>query len=82
MPLVFICLMAYRPSWVFKCPNHPYRITAVALFNSLMGKDKGVNTFPKGIRPNVNVIVSEEYEHASFEAAVQLLTPWGLLDLF
>ena len=37
----FLCLMAYKPSWLIQCQHHPYRRTVVVLSNPKQGDEGG-----------------------------------------
>ena len=43
-------------------------------FSPIVGGNKGVHAFPKGISLKVNLIARLEFELAYFEAAVQLFS--------
>ena len=66
----FLCSMVYQPFCVVYCQSHSWRI--VVLFKPITGQmEERVHTFPKGMSPNVNLIVRLEFELAYYVVAVQ-----------
>ena len=54
-PLYKIVFFLFLRNVSYLMPNHPCRRVAVVLFNPLLGLDKRVYTFLKGIHPKVNI---------------------------
>ena len=48
------------------------------LFWPIAKRIKGFDTFPKGIRPKVNVIVRQEHELTYFEGVVQYVSHYAM----
>ena len=66
----FLYLMAYQTSWFILYQSHPCRRTVVVLFEPIAKGSKRVHTFPKGIRPKVNIIKQLESELAYTDVTV------------
>ena len=51
------------------------------MYLTIIGGNKGVHAFPKGISPKVNIIARLEFELANFEVAVQRVNHYTLVIL-
>ena len=56
MAFKFLCLMACQPSWAIQCQSHPWRRTAVILFNLKLGAGEGSYFSQRCYSLKVNVI--------------------------